>query len=102
MSSGGFRGPFPTSEMLYRFGPALGSCLPAWEGAMGACFHFEVIVRLAANRFFPTESVTRDIGTGSKEKGLLELLFAKLEFSTGEKAFLPKCNTLRNKIIHCE
>jgi hypothetical protein len=96
------RGPFPTSQILYGFGPALGLCLPAWEAAMGACFHFEVIVRLAANRFFPTESVTRDVGTGPKGKGLLDLLVEKLAFTDDDKAFLPKCNTLRNKIIHCE
>jgi hypothetical protein len=96
------RGHFPLSQDLYKLGPALGFCLPVWEGAMGSCFHFELMVRLAANRFFPTESVTRDVGTGAKGQGLLDLLFGKLAFSDDERRFLPKCNTLRNKLIHCE
>jgi hypothetical protein len=96
------RNQFPLSQDLYRLGPVLGFFLPVWEGAMGSCFHFELIVRMTANRFFPTESVTRDIGNGPKGQGLLDLLFGKLNFAAEEQSFLPKCNTLRNKLIHCE
>ncbi len=67
---------------------------------MLSCFHFEVKVRLLAGKVFPAESVTREIG--DTKNGLLVLLFQRLTFSDNEKAFLPKCNTLRNKLIHCE
>lgn len=76
--------------------------LPKWDAAMGSCFHFELVVRLLAQKFFAGESVTRDIADGRKGKGLLTLLFGRVNFSAEEKAFLPSCNTLRNKLIHCE
>src|SRR5260370_22767373 len=80
--------------------PMLAFSLPRWEEAMLSCFHFEVKVRLLAGKVFPAESVTREIG--DTKNGLLVLLFQRLTFSDNEKAFLPKCNTLRNKLIHCE
>ena len=93
---------FPHSMDLYRSSPMLGLSLPKWEEAMGSCFHFELVVRLLANTSFPAESVTRDVADGKKGTGLLTLLFQHLPFTDEEKAFLPKCNTLRNKLIHCE
>jgi hypothetical protein len=80
----------------------LNLALPRWEAAMGSCFHFELVVRLLANASFPAESVTRDVADGKKGHGLLTLLFGHLTFSEEEKTFLIKCNTLRNKLIHCE
>lgn len=59
-------------------------------------------MRLLAQKFFAGESVVRDIADGKKGSGLLTLLFGRLPFSDDEKAFLLKCNTLRNKLIHCE
>src|SRR4051794_29966374 len=86
--------------------PMLAMALPSWEEAMASCFHFEMKVRLLAGVFFPAESVTRDIGdkTNGKQKvdGLLILVFQKFAFTSEEKAFLTKCNTFRNKLIHCE
>jgi hypothetical protein len=93
---------FPHSVALYRSSPVLNLTLPRWEAAMGSCFHFELAVRLLANPSFPTESVTRDVADGKRGQGLLTLLFGHLTFSEEEKAFLVKCNTLRNKLIHCE
>lgn len=69
---------------------------------MGSCFHFELLVRLLAQKHFAGESVTRDIADGRRGEGLLSLLFGKLTFTDEERAFLPKCNRLRNKLIHCE
>jgi hypothetical protein len=46
--------------------------------------------------------VTRDVADGKKGQGLLTLLFGHLAFADEEKVFLVKCNTLRNKLIHCE
>jgi hypothetical protein len=43
-------GSFPLSPVLYQHSPALLSCLPKWEAAMGSCFHFEVAVRLLAQK----------------------------------------------------
>jgi hypothetical protein len=80
----------------------LGLSLPKWEAAMGSCFHFELVVRLLAGIKFPSESVNRDIADGKKGEGLLTLLFRQMSFTDEERAFLPKCNTLRNKLIHCE
>jgi hypothetical protein len=80
----------------------LAKCLPHWEAAMGSCFHFELAVRLLAQKFFAGESVTRDIGDRPGRDGLLTMLFGRVPFDEGERAFLPKCNTLRNKLIHCE
>jgi hypothetical protein len=80
----------------------LGLSLPKWEAAMGSCFHFELVVRLLANISFPGESVSRDVADGKKGPGLLTLLFQHLHFSDEERMFLPKCNTLRNKLVHCE
>jgi len=34
----------------------LARCLPKWEAAMGACFQFELVVRLLAGKFFAGES----------------------------------------------
>ena len=87
---------------LHQQSPLLELCLPKWQTAMAACFHFELLVRLLAQKFFAGESVTRDVADGRKGDGLLTLLFGRLEFSSDERLFLPKCNTLRNKLIHCE
>jgi len=99
----------PTPELgalspmsLHQQSPMLELCLPKWQAAMVACFQFELVVRLLAQKWFAGESVTRHIGDGSKGMGLLSLLFLKLEFSPEERVFLPRCNTLRNKLIHCE
>ena len=89
----------PNNPQVVGDSPMLAMCLPAWEGAMLGCFHFEVKVRLLAGKFFPPESVTTEIGP---KDGLLALLFKRLSFTDEEAAFLPKCNTLRNKLIHCE
>jgi hypothetical protein len=80
--------------------PMLALSLPRWEEAMLSCFHFEVNVRLLAGKFFPAESVTREIG--DLKNGLLILLYQVLAFTDSEKTFLSKANTLRNKLIHCE
>lgn len=80
--------------------PLLATALPQWARAMLGCFTVEVKVRLLAGKYFPSESVAKDIG--AQEGGLLELLFAKLAFSDDEKAFLRRCIKLRNKLIHCE
>lgn len=93
---------FPYSMILQASGPLLARCLPTWEAAMGSCFHFELLVRLLAQKHLGGESVTRDIGDRGTRPGLLSRLFETLEFSEEEQAFLPKCNTLRNKLIHCE
>jgi hypothetical protein len=69
---------------------------------MGSCFHFELLVRLLAQKHFSGESVTRDIGDRGNQQGLLSRLFQTLTFSEDEKLFLPKRNTVRNKLIHCE
>ena len=77
--------------------------LPQWEAAMHACFHFEVMVRILAQKHFLGESITRDIGDNNKKgEGLLTMLFRTLTFTDDEKQFLRRCNTLRNKLIHCE
>lgn len=76
--------------------------LPHWEDAMGSCFHFELVVRLLAGKFWPAESVTNKIGDQPGKPGLLTKLFQEVPFTAVEKEFLPKCNTLRNKLIHCE
>jgi hypothetical protein len=84
--------------------PVLAVSLPHWEEAMLSCFHFEMQVRLLAGKFHPAKSVTTDIGDKKGHPGLLTMLFQrpKLAFTAAEKSFLPKCNTLRNKLIHCE
>lgn len=73
---------------------------------MGTCFHFEVAVRLLAQKHFAGRSITENVGgqekNDAKNPGLLSLLFTKLSFSDEEKSFLRQCNHLRNKIIHCE
>jgi hypothetical protein len=98
--------PFPFSRSIYEMSPNLANCLPSWETAMGTCFHFEVAVRLLAQKHFAGRSITENVGdrenNGKKKPGLLSLLFAKLSFSDEEKSFLPQCNHMRNKIIHCE
>jgi hypothetical protein len=98
--------PQETRDRRYMFAdaPALAFSLPHWEEAMLSCFHFEVNVRLLAAKFYPAESVGTDIGDKKDKPGLLTKLFqrSKLAFSEKEKSFLPKCNTLRNKLIHCE
>jgi hypothetical protein len=98
------QGPFPLSRSLYEAFPSLAVCLPSWEAAMGTCFHFEVSVRLLAQKHFGGRSITEDVGDreNGKKPGLLSMLFDKLSFSDEEKVFLPRCNRLRNKIIHCE
>jgi len=98
------QGPFPLSRSLYEACPSLATCLPSWEAAMGTCFHFEVSVRLLAQKHFGGQSITEDVGDKEKgqKPGLLSMLFDKLSFVDEEKAFLPRCNRLRNKIIHCE
>jgi hypothetical protein len=102
LALGGITVTFPQSLALYRSSPMLALCLPKWDAAMGSCFHFELVVRLLAQKFFAGESVTRDIADGKKGDGLLTLLFRRVNFTEAEKTFLPKCNTLRNKLIHCE
>lgn len=96
--------PRNMKERMYMFesSPALAVALPHWRDAMLSCFYFEVKVRLLAGKFHPAESVTREIG--DPKNGLLAMLFQhpKLTFTADEKAFLPKCNALRNKLIHCE
>ena len=87
---------------LVKASPMLALALPPWERAMVSCFHFELAVRLLAQKFFAGDSVTRDIATGKKGEGLLPMLFRKIAFRQEEIALLPKCNTLRNKLIHCE
>jgi hypothetical protein len=84
--------------------PELAVSLPHWEEAMLSCFHFEMLVRLLAGKFYPAKSVTTEIGDKRGQPGLLTTLFhrPKLAFTSAERAFLPKCNTLRNKLIHCE
>jgi len=84
--------------------PALAYSLPHWEEAMLASFHFEMHVRLLAGRFHPAESVTTEIGDSNGKPGLLKMLFQRptLAFDGAEQSFLPKCNRLRNKLIHCE
>ncbi len=77
----------------------LGTFLWAWEAAMGSCFHFELSARLLAQVRFARESIDLDLGA---RDGLLPLLFRHWPFTDDEKDFLPKCNALRNKIIHCE
>ena len=80
--------------------------LPAWERAVGACFHYEVMVRILAQKHFAGESIKKDIadkGKGKgKGKGLLTMLFEALSFSQPEQEFLLRCNYPRNKLIHCE
>ncbi len=80
--------------------------LPPWEIAMRACFRFELEVRLTVGRKRPADSVALDIGDkhykGNPRPGLLSLLFEQYEFSPKEQEFIRKCNTLRNKLIHCE
>ena len=59
----------------------------------------------AAGRKVPSsQSVTTDIGDKKGQPGLLTTLFQrpKLALTAAERSFLPKCNTLRNKLIHCE
>ncbi len=79
--------------------PSLANALPHWARAMLGCFTVEAKVRLLAGKYFPSESVTKEIGT---DGGLLDLLFGKLGFSDEEKTFLRRCIKLRNKLIHCE
>lgn len=93
---------FLQSLPLYRSSPTLALCLPKWEQAMGACFHFELCVRLLAQKHFLGESVSTDVGDQKRKPGLLTMLFGRLQFSDEEREFLPKCNRLRNKLIHCE
>jgi len=69
---------------------------------MGTSFHFEVSVRLLSQKNFGGRSITQDIAESGNKPGLLKMLFGKLAFTDEEKAFLPQCNRLRNKIIHCE
>jgi hypothetical protein len=111
---GGPAMPPGMKDRTYMFvdSPAVAFALPHWEEAMLSCFHFEMKVRLLAGKFYPGESVTTDIGDKGKavqggkaaKPGLLSMLFQrpKLPFTADEKTFLPKCNTLRNKLIHCE
>lgn len=80
----------------------LGVALPQWLAAMKACFIFELSVRILAQKRFPKESIERDIGDRGKSEGLLSLLFREWTFTTEERDFLPVCNKLRNKLIHCE
>jgi len=80
----------------------LAQSLPAWESAMGACFHFELIARLLAGRYFPAESVSLELAGQGKKPGLLSLLFDRLDFDDEEQAFLRECVRLRNKLVHCE
>ena len=90
---------FPHGDGLRASGPILGTFLWAWEAAMGSCFHFELSARLLAQVRFARESIELDLGARA---GLLALLFRHWPFTDDEKDFLPKCNTMRNKIIHCE
>jgi hypothetical protein len=89
---------------LISHSPTLAFALGPWERAMVACFRFEVTVRQLAGKFYPAESVTTEIGNKNGKPGLLAMLMdrPKLAFSLKEKEFLPKCNRLRNKLIHCE
>src|SRR4051794_36934294 len=89
---------------LLSHNPSLAFALGPWERAMVACFRFEVTVRQLAGKFYPGESVTTEIGDKNGKPGLMAMLFdrPKLAFTIAEKDFLPKCNRLRNKLIHCE
>ena len=102
MSDPGAPRPISTGSVLRSAFPTLDLSLPAWEGAMGACSHYEVMVRILAQKHFAGESITRDIADQGKKKGLLSMLFRKLTFSEKEQRFLLRCNRLRNKLIHCE
>lgn len=94
---------FSLSLDVYKANPALAFCLPRWEAAMGACFLLEAEVRLAAGKYFPAESVGLELGDKSPSKrGLLTLLFSRVQFEEGEQVVLRKCVGLRNKLIHCE
>jgi hypothetical protein len=94
--------PVSTGQILREADETLNISLPQWEGAMRACFHFEVIVRILAQKHFLGESITRDVADGKKGEGLLTLLFRLLTFTEEEKLYLLRCNSLRNKLIHCE
>jgi hypothetical protein len=89
-------------ESLFAFSrdsPGLAIALPSWEKAMRACFRFEVQVRLTVGQKHPADSVSKDIGG---QHGLLPLMFRELTFDKEEQRLLEKCNTLRNKLIHCQ
>jgi len=79
--------------------PILATAFPQWARAMLGSFTVEAKVRLLAGKYFPSESVTKEVGA---DGGLLDLLFGKLAFSDDEKTFLRRCIRLRNKLIHCE
>jgi hypothetical protein len=89
---------------FWRDSPGLSIAISPWENAMRACFRFEVEVRLTAGRKHPADSVSMNIGDHGDKPGLLTLLFGdgELAFDEQEQNLLRKCNTLRNKLIHCE
>jgi hypothetical protein len=85
---------YPTGRILRAADQMLSLSLPQWEAAMHACFHFEVMVRILAQKHFLGESITRDIGDNNKKgEGLLTMLFRTLAFTDDEKQFLRRCNT---------
>ena len=79
--------------------PTLAVALPQWARAMLGCFTVEAKLRLLTGKYFPAESVTKDLGEAG---GVLDLLFRKLPFADEEQVFLRRCVRLRNKLIHCE
>jgi hypothetical protein len=99
---------FPMTEHLITTHPILAHALPPWEGAMVSCFQWEMMVRLAAGKFWPGLSVATSIGDSKGKNGqpgkpgLLTMLYGKLPFTDDEKLFLNQSQKVRNKLIHCQ